>query len=532
MSTIQQNSFIIEKRFQFIVSTYYPFSHQNSFIMEKTGYAIAFFLLLTRQAFSQAGSTPEADFKLGAVVAGTSQKLYNFTKEGSNVMVFKDGGIEERWNSNELTIETQQKDSTHGDDCAMIAVKERTLVFSVGYNSLGAKTLYVRSLQVANGTSGPAQALLELDGLQGDVRIYTSYNQSKIGVSYFKTSKKGNLLSLHVFDDQLQLQWNKEIASSVDIGVEYSVDDSGKTSWLNKVIDGDASPEQSIVYYQLVQVSGSGLSANVQTLKLNPVKYVTDEISLVNLPDNRIAIATLYADERAVYTRTGGVVYITVSAEGTIEVQKQFPISRELSNGHQTSYDRRQHDQYDALHGHSFMSNLHLTKVVVETDGSVLVIAEQSYSIKGDHNVTHTSHKDILLTKITAGGELAWMQKVSKNQRGFLAVSYAVMKSENEYYILYADRSKNLMHPLQNSPWDFSYIGLNMGLKKNCIVAEQFNKSTGQHSKKMLFQLKEATGTNIAKLEMTDVVPVGNRTFIVEWHTSGNSRQLLKVTMK
>ena len=85
-------------------------------------------------------------------------------------------------------------------------------------------------------------------------------------------------------------------------------------------------------------------------------------------------------------------------------------------------------------------------------DGSIVITAEQHYVV--EHRDTKTGrvtytyyYNDILITKITADGELAWMQKLGKRQKGGAGrggMSFEYVFANNHHYMFFFDNVNNL----------------------------------------------------------------------------------------
>lgn len=174
-----------------------------------------------------------------------------------------------------------------------------------------------------------------------------------------------------------------------------------------------------------------------------------------------------------------------------------------------------------------------ISDVLFYDDGSTAIVAEQYFEVvtssrnsQGDvdHNIRYY-HNDIIVVKMSKGGETLWVQKIRKRQESLgyhyaLHSSYCLSRYEGKLHFIYNDHPDNL-----NNTEDSGlkrYV-----LNKECEVVLASITSDGSISKEVLFD-KEAAGVFILPF-------LGEQTESKETLLFGQNRKeqkLAKVTFK
>lgn len=142
------------------------------------------------------------------------------------------------------------------------------------------------------------------------------------------------------------------------------------------------------------------------------------------------------------------------------------------------------------------ISNLDLDQTVYLEDGSILLIGEKYYvtsytttSSNGSTTTRYVYHyEDILVTKIDSDGELIWMKKIPKIQRGGAGLggmSYAYATHNNDHYFFFLDNLKNINLPPNERPATHS------DGKGGIFTVVKIDNETGENTKNSLFDMKE-----------------------------------------
>ncbi|MES2733243.1 MAG: hypothetical protein V4714_15960 [Bacteroidota bacterium] len=272
--------------------------------------------------------------------------------------------------------------------------------------------------------------------------FYTSNDTSKIFIqSRLKPntkndSKSYDIININVFNQNFDPIWNQEIKMPYTEkkmnNIDYSVDYEGNAYILSMVYDDnttdikknkDATPNYHL---ELLRVK-----ANTNHIDITPIEVADKFINKIGLyehPMHYMICAGFYSNGK-VLDNINGVILFKIEKEGKYSDINTYAIDKDQSA----------------------FKNLDLTEVIIEKDGSLLLIGEQYYvtehhssSANGRTIIDYISHyDDMLLTKIDNVGKLSWMKRLSKRQMGGGQENkgYKYIREENNYNILFFDNS-------------------------------------------------------------------------------------------
>lgn len=310
-------------------------------------------------------------------------------------------------------------------------------------------------------------------------------------------------VGLYVFDPNLNQLWGdiremKYTEAQMDL-VDYAVDDDGNAYILGKIYkDGNKDQkrrgDEEINYkYELVTLRGSNEIADYKPIELDDNKFI-EAASLQEQDDNNLIIAGYYRNNRSRQT-DGAFVFILNKTTGEYN-KNYFEIPLDVLNAYEKkrTVNKNTRNEENENKGAGF-AHLYLRDIIVDSEGNITLIGEQyhierTYTSKGYSNPRYY-YDDILATKVTAAGKLAWMIKIPKKQmgaKGRSGMSYAKLATDNFLYVMYLDNVKNYDLPIDQEPKQ--HIDGQGGF----LTSTKINYETGAVSKENLFDLRDVEG--------------------------------------
>lgn len=180
------------------------------------------------------------------------------------------------------------------------------------------------------------------------------------------------------------------------------------------------------------------------------------------------------------------------------------------------------------------MEELQLRQIIIQNDGSLLIVGEQYYietkvSVGYQYsNVQIIYHfNSILVTKIDNLGQLAWMKKLPKQQKGMTGMSgmsYKYMAGEGCHYFLYLDNVKNMkLEADKSAKQHINGLG-------GYLTAYKLNDADGDVSKISILNTKNVNGIEIFQFSINRLIPISLHSFIFEVYKKQKEDMLVKVT--
>lgn len=290
--------------------------------------------------------------------------------------------------------------------------------------------------------------------------------KTKLLVSYRlkpeETNDKKNYdkIGIYVFDEKMNKLWGNEFTMPYTEAImdnsDFSVDAKGNAYMLAKVYDSEKRREidketgKAGYHYEVLKFIKDNKQIINTTISIDD--YFIKEASLVENSIHEMVIACTYS-KKGKRGGTDGIFLAMMDAGGKINKYKngyyEFPLEElEKYESERTKRKMERKDDYEA-------PNLKVRNVLVENDGSIFIVGEVYYvvsstytSSSGSMRTTFTYYyEDIIGTKINAGGTVAWVRKIPKQQRGANGqgtMGFKLISDATGYYFLFLDNKKNL----------------------------------------------------------------------------------------
>ncbi len=239
--------------------------------------------------------------------------------------------------------------------------------------------------------------------------------------------------------------------------------------------------------------------------------------------DNKLEASGLFS---AVLDENGIVTSVFKSDIPT-EIAQQYALKREerINEGTQDEKDKKDFE------------NLKVNEVVYNQDGSAVVLGEQRYvesfttsSSSGSRTTYKYFYRDIIVSKISPEGTLAWFHRLPKYQtgvRGKRSMSYINFKNSGKHYIFYIDDFTNLKRSFDEYPTRY-FDG-----KKEFLYLTSYtiNDTSGEVVKEPILTGSDIRNSRLDDLEVYKAAVLPNQDMIFEAYDGKKNNLLLKVSL-
>jgi hypothetical protein len=288
-------------------------------------------------------------------------------------------------------------------------------------------------------------------------------DRKKLLVSYrlepeFRNDKKNyDRIGFQVFDEHLSKIWGNEFkmpyTEAIMDNMAFSVDAKGNAYMLVKVYESDSRKEKEngmpAYHYEVFKFSKD--SKNIAIAAISVGENFIKEADLVENSQHEMIIACTYS-KKAKGSGTDGIFLATENNDGKIINYKngfyEFP-KAELEKFESARTQRKIEKKEDFE-----IQNLKVRDLLVDPDGSIFISCEEYWMEDHSYYMNNMWHYqvtyyygDIYGSKISAGGQLEWLRKIPKRQRGSMGrgtMSFKLINDSSGFYFLYLDNIHNM----------------------------------------------------------------------------------------
>lgn len=372
--------------------------------------------------------------------------------------------------------------------------------------------VFAREIDFAQGAfTSEAKQIISTEGSlkkKSSIGLRSSYDQSKLLIFYsLATAEKNNTATgIYVFNSSLEKLWNNQIkSSSNEQQLDFAVDAAGTAYYLTE--------KNSSITLSTAAANGE---PSTQVVSLD--KKTIRKIGLFETSPEDILCAGFY--NKDINTSAAGGLFILKSKN--LNEAITCPIAQSVMQ--QYTSDQQQSSA-------QFM----LKEVILEKDGSLTLIGESQrretihyYTPKGHaRNAYFLHYDDILVTKIDASGNLAWMRKLPKRQTGKAiegqgVMSYRYMASENNYYLIFLDNENNKSVSMDDTP--INYVNGEAGT----LTAYEISKDKGTVTKLSILNTTDEHQLKVSSFSTQKIIPIDAASFVLEFSKKGKEDVLMK----
>jgi len=315
-------------------------------------------------------------------------------------------------------------------------------------------------------TDGYARTSAYTSEVYGKYTFNQDANRTKLLVTYrllpeFKSDRKNfDKLGFQVFDDKMNKLWGGEYimpyTEAVMDNSDFTVDNNGNAYMLAKVYDSEkrkeVDKETGLPAYHFEVMKFVKGQKKPTIVKLNLGENFLKQVTLIENNQHEITIACTYS-KKVRSNSTDGIFLAVIDTDGKLVKYKkgyyEFPLE-ELTKFESARKRRKMEnkDDYEA-------PNLYVKNIIVNADGGVAIACEEYYMVETTYYTSNGGmrtkrtyyYQDIIATKINSNGEVAWIRKIPKYQRGSAGrgtMSFKLISDASGYYFLYLDNLKNM----------------------------------------------------------------------------------------
>lgn len=440
-------------------------------------------------------------------------------------------------------------------------IGDRLYLFYNLYNK-GRKSeqLFYREINLDRGTwKGSPSILVATRGKVGGDIARTSYwggfkkvnkfsinlskDRSRLLVNYRmvpeeKNDKKSyDLIGLHVFDANLKEVWGEIVEmpyTEKDMNnIDYSVDSESNAYILTTVLDEDEreARKKDIPSYHVELLKKSPGKEKLGISRLDLGEKFIRTAWLYESPEEKMVCAGYYGNTRK-NNSVDGIFYMKVDMDGKVYDAHDYEIPLEILNQYAGKRTQKRNNKREEK-GEAQFYGLKLRNLKFHQDGSILLIGEQHYVVEntsragGVTTTTYTYYyNDVLVTKIDSEGNLDWMVKIPKRQRGSRGIgsmSFKHFYKDGYHYFMYLDNIKNQNLPMDESP---SYhIDNTFGF----LTAYVIDDKDGTSSTETILDMKEANGIKLYQFAPSRMIQMGDGEFLFEAYKKKKEDVMVKV---
>lgn len=391
-----------------------------------------------------------------------------------------------------------------------------------------------------------------------------SRDSSKVLVNYRKNpkvkrdTKSKDIIGIHVFDANLNSIWKNDYKMPyterrMDL-LDFVVDNKGHGYILSKVFQDDSNSDKKKkkdkdANYDIELFKLSKESTEIETTKIALENVFINGIRYFESKKGQLYCVGFYnkglhEKSRGNFlgkshkkTNTDGLFLFKVTNDGKLSDAKYVEIPVDVINQYVSDKTKNKNEKKDEDDKAEFES-LVLRNIVVNEDDSVILIGEQYFvitrtytSMKGNTRTTFTYYyNDMLISKIDANGQLVWMKKLPKRQKGTKGMggmSFSYFNTANNHQLIFLDNVKNIDLPLDKIP------ALHTDGQGGYLTAYKLSDDSGEVSKSNIFDTRNLTDKIAAHQFDTDrIIKIAEDEFLVEVYKKKKEDVLIKVKIK
>ncbi|GAA3508370.1 hypothetical protein GCM10022393_19300 [Aquimarina addita] len=371
-----------------------------------------------------------------------------------------------------------------------------------------------------------------------------SFDETKLLVLFrVKTANdKSDEIGISVYDASLTPIWQRKVRLPYPTAQieneDFTIDNEGNFYMTASIFGKDSNDKDKLkdsFRTEVFKIMENPKDITKSTIDI-PGKSVLDAV--IGLDKNgKIRVSGFYVDN-ADKTEASGIFSARLDTTGIVksiikndfpsEKVQQYALEREerVNEGTQKAKDKKNFE------------DLKVNDIVYTADGSMVLLGEQRYvesfttsSSSGSRTTYTYFYRDIIASKLTEDGTIAWFHKLPKHQiatRGKSSLSYYNFKRNNKHYLFYIDDFTNLKRSFNENPTRY-FDG-----KKEFLYLTSYtiDDATGEVIKEPILTGSDIRNARLDLLEVTKVGTPSKKDMIFEAYDGKKSNLLLKVSVE
>ncbi|MGB0886659.1 MAG: hypothetical protein ACPGSL_00940 [Vicingaceae bacterium] len=474
------------------------------------------------------------------------------------------------YNSNKLSLEkvkVYDDFPTSLSRESIITLNDRIFIFFSGWNKQKeVEQLFVREIDVENASfKGDLKLISEVDGELSGVSsgkfmnfnvfekysFYPSFDESKLLIKYRlypekkNDSKNKDVIGYKVFNENIELLHGSEVEMPYTEkkmeNLDYTVDNSGRFYIAAKVYRDNSTKQNATnkqdgtkeINYdiEVMTISVNG-DLTQKKIILESGKHINSLILFESGTGEIISTGYYSSGGKKGYSLSdadGVFKFNLTTADDNFKIN-YYDIPLEIINQNKKKREvEKKKKKEEKKEGGASLSNLNPVRFFVHSDGSIVLIGEQSFVTTHTYStsegktrtVTTYHYDDVLITKINNDGSLAYMKKMAKRQVNELS-SFELIEGKDDLYLVYLDDIKNLDLNLVDVPYRAGEF----------LTAYKINYETGETSKISLFDYRIVKKQKIYQFSLSRIITTADDEFVFEVYKKKKEDLLIKVNLK
>ncbi|TRX31274.1 hypothetical protein FNW52_18845 [Flavobacterium sp. ZT3R18] len=360
-----------------------------------------------------------------------------------------------------------------------------------------------------------------------------------------------DIIGLYTYDSNLNKMTNNEYTMPYTErrmdNLDYRIDNKGNLYVLVKVFHDDSYDDkkkkkdtESNYHIELFVIKSGSNKIEISKFE-NKDKFI-NKIWLFDTDKNFLVCAGFYSkggdvDSLKDIDDIDGIVTFKLKSDGVIYDKSFIEIPTEILNQYETERTKKKNEKKERKGEGAQFNDLELSELIVNKDGSVLIVGEQHFKVKrGSRSIGpgvsmdyYSYHYcDLLVTKITSDGKIDWMKKIPKNQKGMFelgGLSFKYFNANNNHYFVFLDNVKNIDLPLDKAPEQHS------DGQGGYLTAVKIADSDGTLVKETILNAREVEDFEIFQYATNRVFKTGENSFMFEAYKKKKEDVMIKVNL-
>lgn len=391
-------------------------------------------------------------------------------------------------------------------------------------------------------------------------KFYESHDKKNILIEYRKKPevkrdvKSYDIIGLHTYDSNLNKVASHEFTMPYTErrmdNLDYQVDNQGNLYVLVKVFNDDSYDEKSkkkdeeANYHIELFLIKSG-STKIEISKFENKDKFINKLWLFDTDKDFLVCAGFYSnghvdsykngaytDKKNDFNDSEGIVTLKIKPDGTIYDQTFNEIPTEVLNQYETEKTKKRNEKKERNGEGAQFSDLEMTNLVINKDGSIVIIGEQIFTVQRGSSSGRTyftyHYCDILVSKINPDGKIDWMKRIPKNQKGNFGLggmSFNYFNTNNSHYFVYLDNIKNIDLPLDKEPAQHS------DGKGGYLTLVKIADADGALKKESILNAREIEDFEIFQYATKRVFKTSEDSFMFEVYKKKKEDVMIKVNL-
>src|SRR3989338_4600239 len=377
----------------------------------------------------------------------------------------------------------------------------------------------------------------------GKFKFTSSFDDSKLLVQYrIKPEERNDALNkdvigMHVFNGDMEEVWSGNIEMPYTEkkmnNIGFSVDSEGNTYILAEVYKDETTrryTKEGDPNYDLELIKVNADDQELEITKIDLKDHFITDLGFFEGKDAEIVIAGFYGNNNR-----GGVdgFFMSKIVNNDLADIKYYEVPVDVMKKYVSERAQEKMEKKDEKSDLS-MSNMVLREIVFGEDGGLTMYGERYYYVETYNPQTKQTtrtyyYQEIVGASIGADGELRWMNKFQKNQRGSAprgGMGYYLISAGPVDYLLFLDNVKNIELPMDKYP------KTHQDGQGGFLTGFKVDKASGEAEKVSLFDTRDAKGIELFQFNTDRIVKINNKQFSIECYKKKKEDVMVTVTME